>query len=1369
MRSRPKAFSADLAWIPVPRSGAAVLVTAWRRAAACVTLSLTLAAATPASADIVVEENVAFNARKINPYTGGPAFVKQEVISLIPNEVFNGKIRADLPFIDVDPVAVALEALLGVSLPSLVKAQIGATVAGNTNLSFGYYVTAGQLDISYPARSSLGFETVGGGNYVLGNQQYSIQSDFLPGVSRRIVPVEFLQTSGGAGYAAAPIGGFSSIDYAAPWFATTSPWAQAWVDASADIHTGIHTKVTALSGVKSWRKDINIDASVGGRLVEVDPSGLWVAGEPVLEVNLDEPYGPVPVVGGAAELTIQVPKLDVTSDPINGRVLHARRVKPVVTLTGNLEKLIPFIGGWLHNSIGPLEYDLLQLSGGPQVGLYQEMTFTPQPRVRLTFSEPVKVAGTREGADVHAGAGPFHVTQIAEFDLGQNDVIWKPLFSNSDSITIKPTYLMNAMFRNETGVDVSLLVDVDSLSLKAPFFVFENDRTIGPLFTEEVTIRLFDEALFTLSFPVPIGNITGSPIVVPKANIGLEIGLGDLQLVSSNFIGFDPEGYDKYDLTFHRAAEGGAPRVYQTTVTGRYSGLMPEAEGEVGDDDQAFYIESLQDVILTDPVTQQPINVGRDFTLERHDMTAFLPASNPGYPDPNPDLGTLYVTKLPTDPNIGIDLPTHPILGQYNGPPVDNSGTPSEGSVELTDLRDHPVTTILVRSGQLIPDGIGRFSAFNRGGFGMTEDGGMGFASTLTIVPSGEGANGIYFADESGETKLVRLGEPVPGTGETIATFVGGSELNELGQVALAAGMSNHFSNSVVLRGGPDGLKTIARNGQVAPVGGGTFQSFAGAALNDLGHVAFWSRVRHPTLGEQEVVYVGDGINMREVVRQGDAAPGMPGQMSSFAYWSLNNSGRVAFDVYTTAGVQGFYVHDGAGLHLVAAHGGAVPGGGEFVAFNNHDLNEAGQVAVNSSFREFVGGPLLFGLFRGDGVSLAPIAREGQLAPDRDGTLMWQSFSTFQMNNAGQVAFRAFVDAATDYQALLVGDGASLKQIARHGTSAPDGNGEVVLLSGVPQLNNHGHVAFDAVLGLPDDEARSVVLHDGVNLIQVVRVGQPLAGSTVRFSGIVGINDKMQVAYQAGLANGRSVVARFEPSLYWSKSVSGDWGTKANWSLGIEPFDPYDVFIVAENDLTVTGPATNRIVKSLTLGAPDSARAGLHLPSNVVLTAINGTTIRPNGVLTGHGTLAGAVVNEGTVSPGSSPGTLTIDGDYIQRSSGRLLIEIASPTTHDRLRARGGVMLGGTLAVVLLDGFIPTLGQEFRIFPDRVDAVAGAFQACEFPVFGGLTLAVVQSAGVPVLQVVPFRDEDVNPRLAVEGGELAIRAAGLSARADREP
>jgi hypothetical protein len=125
---------------------------------------------------------------------------------------------------------------------------------------------------------------------------------------------------------------------------------------------------------------------------------------------------------------------------------------------------------------------------------------------------------------------------------------------------------------------------------------------------------------------------------------------------------------------------------------------------------------------------------------------------------------------------------------------------------------------------------------------------------------------------------------------------------------------------------------------------------------------------------------------------------------------------------------------------------------------------------------------------------------------------------------------------------------------------------------------------------------------------------------------------------------------------------------------------------VAENALTVAGPSADRTVKSLTLGADDSASVTLHLASNVTLTATNGTTIRPNGVLSGHGTLAGSVTNEGTIAPGSSPGALEINGDFTQASTGMLAIEIASPTSYDQLLVSGDITLAGTLVVSLLDG-----------------------------------------------------------------------------------
>ncbi len=120
---------------------------------------------------------------------------------------------------------------------------------------------------------------------VRANQTYGIDGGFQPGVSQRTVPSEFVEIEGGDGYFTTPLRSFT--DYNAPGFTTTSPYAQAWLEAKADVRAGVHTKVSALSGLNEWRKDIKGGGTVGGRLVEIDPSGLYVAGEEVVRLRSD--------------------------------------------------------------------------------------------------------------------------------------------------------------------------------------------------------------------------------------------------------------------------------------------------------------------------------------------------------------------------------------------------------------------------------------------------------------------------------------------------------------------------------------------------------------------------------------------------------------------------------------------------------------------------------------------------------------------------------------------------------------------------------------------------------------------------------------------------------------------------------------------------------------------------------------------------------------------------------------------------------------------------------------------------------------------------------------------------------------------------
>ncbi|WP_425605798.1 autotransporter outer membrane beta-barrel domain-containing protein [Paraburkholderia translucens] len=73
-------------------------------------------------------------------------------------------------------------------------------------------------------------------------------------------------------------------------------------------------------------------------------------------------------------------------------------------------------------------------------------------------------------------------------------------------------------------------------------------------------------------------------------------------------------------------------------------------------------------------------------------------------------------------------------------------------------------------------------------------------------------------------------------------------------------------------------------------------------------------------------------------------------------------------------------------------------------------------------------------------------------------------------------------------------------------------------------------------------------------------------------------------------------------------------------------------------------------------------------------------TVDKDGTLRGHGTVTGDVSNSGTVAPGGSIGTLTIDGNYTQASNATLSIEV-SPTAASKLVVNGSATLNGVLAI----------------------------------------------------------------------------------------
>jgi VCBS repeat-containing protein len=146
------------------------------------------------------------------------------------------------------------------------------------------------------------------------------------------------------------------------------------------------------------------------------------------------------------------------------------------------------------------------------------------------------------------------------------------------------------------------------------------------------------------------------------------------------------------------------------------------------------------------------------------------------------------------------------------------------------------------------------------------------------------------------------------------------------------------------------------------------------------------------------------------------------------------------------------------------------------------------------------------------------------------------------------------------------------------------------------------------------------------------------------------------------------------------------------------------------------------------------------------------------GDVKGHGTIdvtASLFLNDGAVSPGSSPGILTVSGNYTQTVAGVLNIELAGPvagTQYDQLIVSGTATLAGNLNLILLNGFVPGPNDGIQILsaggivgdfgsisglpPGVTFSVTGGFGQSVPPVIPGTTVFSTTPVGVVYIGVV---------------------------------
>jgi hypothetical protein len=167
------------------------------------------------------------------------------------------------------------------------------------------------------------------------------------------------------------------------------------------------------------------------------------------------------------------------------------------------------------------------------------------------------------------------------------------------------------------------------------------------------------------------------------------------------------------------------------------------------------------------------------------------------------------------------------------------------------------------------------------------------------------------------------------------------------------------------------------------------------------------------------------------------------------------------------------------------------------------------------------------------------------------------------------------------------------------------------------------------------------------------------------------------------------------------------------------------------------------------------------LGSTWTITVSGVLTIAPAGNLDGCGTVNGDVINDGTISPGDPLGEIEINGNYTQRSTGMLNIDLGGilQAQYDTLSVTGDTLLDGTLDVRLTNNFAPLVGDTFTIVSTSDGNHAGGFAVELLPNLpGGLAFDVVYNPQSVLLVVVEASNllGDYNGNGAVDAADYVV-------------